>query len=301
MRATLRAAKEQLDQDSSLTNCRGSLVMPADSEQDDAALAARYERSFRSLLWRLRPRRLENHIERMMDIAHRANLPHEVALMGVHHALRQRIIARLVRQHEASRGRTRALGAQAAVGVRSQRRRVLEKSLPAAPVNGSPDFHCDCGLGGLARWLRAAGYDARFWLQIDDDELIASTLRSNAVLLTTDGPLMMRNAVAWGLIPALLVPLSVGKHEQYDYVMRTLCLPRKASRCMACGGALSSVAKELVRERIPPRTYPWCHDYYLCSRCGKLFWHGTHWQRVEKRLNSPLARCPGDGNRASNS
>ena len=35
-----------------------------------------------------------------------------------------------------------------------------------------PRFACDAMLGGLARWLRAAGYDACWQEGIDDGELI---------------------------------------------------------------------------------------------------------------------------------
>jgi len=34
-------------------------------------------------------------------------------------------------------------------------------------------FFCDAGLGGLARWLRAAGYEAEWEPGIDDSDLLA--------------------------------------------------------------------------------------------------------------------------------
>lgn len=34
-------------------------------------------------------------------------------------------------------------------------------------------FVCDCGLGGLARWLRAAGYEAWWNNPVQDDALVA--------------------------------------------------------------------------------------------------------------------------------
>lgn len=34
-------------------------------------------------------------------------------------------------------------------------------------------FVCDCGLGGLARWLRAAGYEAWWINPVQDDALVA--------------------------------------------------------------------------------------------------------------------------------
>ncbi len=49
---------------------------------------------------------------------------------------------------------------------------------------------------------------------------------------------------------------------------------------MSCGGELHPGDKEALRERIPPRTYRWRDDYFVCARCDKLFWHGTHWRRI---------------------
>src|SRR5256885_13899451 len=43
-----------------------------------------------------------------------------------------------------------------------------KRNLRGAPLL----FFCDAGLGGLARWLRAAGHDARWQPDIDDDELL---------------------------------------------------------------------------------------------------------------------------------
>ena len=199
------------------------------------------------------------------------------------------MIERLVQQKQAGRAHPRP---EAALQIRAeqQTRTMLEGNIPEQPVLGSPDFHCDSGLGGLARWLRAAGYDARFWPRIGDGELVRETLRSDAILLTTDGPLMERSVIVWGVIPALLVPLEVGKHRQFEFVASTLGLRRRTSRCMSCGGVLAQVSKESVRHRIPPRTYPWRDDYYLCNRCGGLFWHGTHWHNVERQLDASLDR-----------
>jgi uncharacterized protein with PIN domain len=53
---------------------------------------------------------------------------------------------------------------------------------------------------------------------------------------------------------------------------------------MSCGGALRAVAKDEVIERIPPRTRRWKDDYFVCAGCGTLFWPGTHWEKIARRL-----------------
>lgn len=158
-----------------------------------------------------------------------------------------------------------------------------------APQTEPSGFFCDAGLGGLARWLRAAGYEAWWEDGIDDDQLLAETRKRSATLLTTDSMLMERRVLRDRLIPSLWLPPTLKVPEQLDLVMREFNLGLRAPRCMSCGGPLRSEAKEVLRERIPPRTYQWCDTYFLCIRCGKLFWHGTHWQRIQEKLGRSAA------------
>jgi uncharacterized protein with PIN domain len=51
-------------------------------------------------------------------------------------------------------------------------------------------------------------------------------------------------------------------------------------RCMKCGGKLVEIDKNKVSNRIPPKTFKWINEYYLCSDCNSLFWLGTHWKRI---------------------
>ncbi len=163
-------------------------------------------------------------------------------------------------------------------------RRLIETTIAPLPPAAGPDFHCDAALGGLARWLRAAGYDAAFWPGIDDDDLLRKMIGSPAILLTTDRRLCQRGVIASRAIAALLVSVEHKKRGQFADVVARLGLRRRSPRCMACGGRLQAVAKETVRDRIPPKTYPWRDDYYICESCDRLFWQGTHWQRVEAEL-----------------
>lgn len=262
--------------------------MNADPQRD---LWAAYERAFRSLLWRVHPRQLQRGIERLQrKAAQRAEqVDLRDALRETYRAARKQVIRHCVRRAAAARCRGPALPASPArlptTKAAAKVERLLNDLLPLEPSLESPDFHCDAAMGGLARWLRAAGYDAAWWPGIDDDDLLGKALASSAILLTTDRRLMQRGVIVHGVIAALLVPISLNREEQFAWTVRRLDLPLRAPRCMACGGPLRRVEKTAVRERIPPRTYLWRDDYYLCTRCDKLFWEGTHWQRIGSRLD----------------
>jgi uncharacterized protein with PIN domain len=151
-------------------------------------------------------------------------------------------------------------------------------------------FFCDAGLGGLARWLRAAGYDARWQEGIDDDELLRQAGKLSATVLTTDSMLMERRVLRDRLIASLWLPPTLSIAEQLGLVCREFGLVRLAPRCMRCGGELRRGDKEALRERIPPRTYRWRDEYFVCSRCGQLFWHGTHWLKIQNQLERVAGR-----------
>jgi len=214
-----------------------------------------YEVRFRTLLQQVRARRLEQ---------------------GV-----QWLVAKAVR-----------LSAGAAMPLTEAFTRVYDELADKPPFRKShrspaiPIFWCDAGLGGLARWLRAAGYEA-FWRPGIDDEVLLDEARNiSAIVLTTDSMLMERRVLRDGLIPAYWLPPTLTLAGQLALVCREFKLAARQPLCMSCGGQLRPVEKEALKTRIPPRTYRWLDEYFLCCRCGKLFWRGTHWQRILARLNS---------------
>ena len=62
-----------------------------------------------------------------------------------------------------------------------------------------PRFLCDAMLGGLARWLRAAGYDASWNLAILDRDLLLLAEREGRLLLTSDTGIIKVTRVRDGL------------------------------------------------------------------------------------------------------
>lgn len=146
-------------------------------------------------------------------------------------------------------------------------------------------FLCDAGLGGLARWLRGAGIEAVWEANIEDDALVRKAQTLGATILTTDSMLMERRLLRDQAIPAYWLPPTLGIPDQLLLVFREFGLVPGKSRCMACGGELVAAEKETLRDRIPPRTFAWLNEFFVCRRCDRPFWHGTHYHRIQERLN----------------
>lgn len=225
-----------------------------------------FRRRFRELLARVRPRRLDFGVELLMrrarERAAREGLGEIDALTRLYEEVRVRV--------------ERRLKVMAACAVSPP---------PPVPSEAPPPFVCDASLGGLARWLRAAGYDAAVTRRAGD-VLVREARAAGGVLLTTDARLWDRKAIRDGVIPALWVPSGLDVVRQLGMVLRDLGLSLREPRCMPCGGRMEPVEKAEVADRIPPRTARWLDTYFVCGTCGRLFWRGTHWERIEARLRS---------------
>lgn len=143
---------------------------------------------------------------------------------------------------------------------------------------------CDAGLGGLARWLRGAGYESFWNAHLDDAAVIREAQQRRATLITTDSLMMERGVLRDGIVPSVFVPSTLKCEQQLEIVFRELGLSCHEPRCMNCGGELRRVEKRAVAERIPPKTARWLDEYFVCASCNQLFWRGTHWQRIQRRI-----------------
>lgn len=156
-------------------------------------------------------------------------------------------------------------------------------------------------LGGLSRWLRAAGYNTSWTYGIDDRILVEQAFEQDRILLSSDAPLC-RAILASGLPPmpfkpsprppigpgpyprSLFVPRGLHKLDQLRHVLKELSLPIRGSLCMACGGELDRVEHAEVEKQVPPRVFLEVARFYRCGDCGKVYWEGSHWRKISASL-----------------
>jgi uncharacterized protein with PIN domain len=147
-------------------------------------------------------------------------------------------------------------------------------------------FLCDAMLGGLAKWLRAAGYDtyyAREGTDVSDRSLTSRAYREGRVLLTSDGGFLQRKPVREGSVAFLRVP-HLPLEEQLRLVVGRFALTRGQPRCMECNGELVVAPPDAVADRVPQGVIRNHLEFFLCKGCGRVFWHGSHWDRIVGRL-----------------
>lgn len=140
-------------------------------------------------------------------------------------------------------------------------------------------FLCDAMLGRLARWLRLLGYDTAY-SEAGDHELARQARAEDRILLTRDTRLVKRRGIR-----ALLIK-SQAPDDQLRQVVKEFGLTpsRVFSRCTACNTPLRPIPKSAVRDLVPPYVFQHHTSFQECPGCGKIYWRGSHWQRVRDRL-----------------
>lgn len=144
---------------------------------------------------------------------------------------------------------------------------------------------CDEMLGGLARWLRAAGHDtALAQAQARDAQLIEQALAEDRVLVSRDRRLVQeagRRAQAVLLVGDHLEEqaLQLGEALSLDWTLAPF------TRCMVDNTPLRPATEE-ERARIPPGPRSLPGPERACPSCGRLFWPGSHVRSMLARLEA---------------
>jgi uncharacterized protein with PIN domain len=152
--------------------------------------------------------------------------------------------------------------------------------------SAAPRFIVDMNVGKLAKWLRVLGYDAVFVNPIDDDELVQRGLREGRVVLTKDRGIAARRLATNGHVRVLLVPGN-RVEDQLQYVVQHLGLDdrgRLFTRCLECNEPLDAVSPDVIRAQVPDYVFATQRRFARCPRCDRIYWAGTHWQRMLRRL-----------------
>jgi uncharacterized protein with PIN domain len=157
---------------------------------------------------------------------------------------------------------------------------------------GLSTFVADGHLGGLARNLRLLGFDVAFRKNADDRQLLEIMAREKRALLTRDRRLLMHGIVQHGYYPR-----SQNADEQTVEVLRRFDLSDLMSpftRCLRCNAPLEQVAKADVIEKLEPLTKIYYDQFRRCPDCKQIYWTGSHFPKLLKRIEEIRSRIRGE-------
>jgi uncharacterized protein with PIN domain/sulfur carrier protein ThiS len=144
-------------------------------------------------------------------------------------------------------------------------------------------FVADVHLGKLARHLRLIGIDTAYRADADDEALANLSNREGRILLTRDQGLLKRRIVAHGYFVRSTLP----QHQLVEVLQRFGPLDtRPFSRCLRCNVVLHEVPKSAVDSSLLPRTRQHYDRFERCSGCGRIYWRGSHWQRLKRAIDA---------------
>ncbi|WP_048192240.1 Mut7-C RNAse domain-containing protein [Pyrolobus fumarii] len=148
-----------------------------------------------------------------------------------------------------------------------------------------PRFIVDSMLGDLARWLRLLGYDTLYYRNAPDPRLVTVALEQGRIIVTRDKGLSILARKKGARVIML-------RGENIEEMLAELHLRAGValyadpgrSRCPLCNSPLRHVPKHEVKDRVPPEVYVRYEDFWLCPKCGQVYWQGSHWRKIRETL-----------------
>jgi uncharacterized protein with PIN domain len=153
-------------------------------------------------------------------------------------------------------------------------------------------FIADGHLGKLTRNLRLLGFDVAYDSRAHDRQLLNVMDHENRALLTRDRRLLMHAIVKTGYCPRSQDP-----DEQTIEVIRRFDLLRLIApftRCLRCNALLQEIPKADVIERLEPLTKIHYEQFRRCIGCGQIYWAGSHFPKLQRRLGQICANVRGE-------
>lgn len=147
-------------------------------------------------------------------------------------------------------------------------------------------FIADAMLGKLARWMRVLGYDVEYERDVDDGELVKRSVEEDRIILTRD-TLLIKRRKAKGRYFFVTGDLIA---DQLRQVASAFPVSKEAelTRCLRCNSPLEDVPKSSVEYKVPPYVYKTQDRFSVCLKCGKVYWAGTHKEKILKDVERLL-------------
>jgi uncharacterized protein with PIN domain len=141
-------------------------------------------------------------------------------------------------------------------------------------------FLVDHMLGRLVTWLRLLGCDTLYTGAMEDAQIARLAQQQGRIVLTRDRELARRRNILSILVDSEHVD------EQLAQVVRQCHLSTAAAspRCAVCNGQLADMPREQAEGQVPPYVYQTQQRFLTCGTCGRIYWQGTHWEGMKRRL-----------------
>ena len=145
----------------------------------------------------------------------------------------------------------------------------------------------DSSLGRLSKWLRILGYDTVYHRGEADRSFLRKAEKEGRAILTRRKDVLQRNH------SGIVVFVENDRVEdQIGEVLGKLSLAPMPEDfftiCLECNVSLEKVTRDEVRSEVPDYVYRTQQEFRRCSGCGRVYWPGTHRERILSTLERLL-------------
>jgi len=143
------------------------------------------------------------------------------------------------------------------------------------------------------------GYQTLYLKDSSDQELLSLAKRESLTLLTSDQELYRTAAmrkIETSLVQGHTEPERLAElAERYNLRLE---IDTTLSRCPMCDSSIREVSKENVEKLVLPTTFKLYQSFWVCTnaKCAKVYWHGSHWKKIEQTLESARKILDAKGN-----
>ena len=147
------------------------------------------------------------------------------------------------------------------------------------------EFISDAMLGRLTRWLRILGHTVVYDQALSDNQILSMAHTNNWILLTRDHELHQR-AQQQEIHSIYLKGRTISDKlvELARHLSLSFHLDAKFSRCALCGARLEQVNKSMIHSDVPAGTLNHYSTFWQCKNCSKIYWQGSHWNRISQTM-----------------
>jgi len=143
-------------------------------------------------------------------------------------------------------------------------------------------FILDDGLFLLCKALRMLGFDALYGGNLPPKEIIRSAIEERRIWIRSSSEeLNLQYGIRYFVVEHQDIVL------QLQELNAQLNLKESAdplSLCLKCNCRIAEISRDSIRERVPARVYATFEQFYACPKCGRVYWPGSHYQRMKAKL-----------------
>jgi len=158
-------------------------------------------------------------------------------------------------------------------------------------------FVTDRMLGKLSTWLRVLGYDTVYAAEVksvkdeeDEDNALISLAKQEARILLTRDKNLVLGAGKKG-VQCVQIKTDDAMEQLKELLRHNIALnlepvPVRCSECNARIRKVEGGEEEILRERsYVPKSKIGEWDFWVCERCGRIYWEGSHWRNMREKLD----------------